>query len=97
MRVWILLMIVGCRVESPHPVDRDGIGTEIGDACRSLRAAGCPEGEPLRADRTCYEHLTDLSERTLIPTTCVRDAAGAAEVRRCGTKDTLRFRCEVKR
>jgi len=79
------------------PVDHDGLGTELGDACATLRLLRCPEGEPLVTGQTCYEHLSSVSERVQIPATCVRDAGSLEAVRICGDKSMLRFRCVVER
>ena len=81
--------------EGPPPtIDRDGLTTELGQVCISLRIARCPEGEPVSPRVTCYEHLVRVSERVEIPTTCLIPAKTKELVRGCGTSKTLRFRCD---
>ncbi len=77
----------------PPPIDRDGLTTELGQVCISLRAAHCLEGEPVSPRETCYEHLVRVSEQLEIPTTCLIPAKTKALVRSCGSPQTLRFRC----
>ena len=79
-----------------QPIDPDGLTTELGQVCISLRAAKCPEGEPLPRSphSTCYEHLVRMSERVEIPTACLILARTQELVRGCGTPQTLRFRCD---
>jgi hypothetical protein len=73
--------------------DPDGKGTDLGEACAELRALGCPEGQPLRPDLTCYQHLLGLSAIVTVPAKCLRTAASQDAVRACGDDTTLRFRC----
>lgn len=74
----------------------DGIGKPGGDACRSLRARGCAEGYvDGRTRRTCFQRLERESQLVRIPYECVAMAKSADDVRACGTKDTLRFRCRM--
>lgn len=74
------------------PVDRNGLGTPLGDVCAALRDAGCPEGAE-RPRETCFEHLTKMSEIVLIPSECVRRQNTPYGVRGCGSSSELRFRC----
>ena len=78
----------------PPPVDRDGLTTDLGQVCIALRAAGCPEGEPVSPQKTCYEHLVRVSERVEIPTSCLIMSKTKVLIRGCGTPQTLRFRCD---
>lgn len=88
------LALVGCPVvRVPPPPDRDGLGTDLGETCASLRGAGCPEGEPLPDGQTCFEHLTEMSVQVVVPTACLRAAKAPEVVRSCGGPSELRFRC----
>lgn len=79
---------------SVERVDTDGAMTPAGQACRALRAAGCPEGGPdPRTSRTCYQRVASEAELAVVPYDCLIAAKTAAAVRACGTKDTIRFRC----
>lgn len=82
-------------VEPDYPeTDVDGVETQIGMACRSLRRAGCAEGYPdARTKRTCYQRVQSESAIVKVPAACLMTAQNADAVRACGTKDTLRFRC----
>ncbi len=94
-----LVIAFGCErlpPSPPPPMNRDGLGTDLGETCAALRNKGCPEGEPVRADETCYEHLVKVERRTVIPTACVRNAATREILRECGDKSTLRFRCKTQ-
>lgn len=78
---------------SPAPVDRDGRGTALGKACEHLRALGCPEGQPNRRGRTCFETMTSAAKVAPVPDACLHDAPTQDAVRSCGTVDTVRVRC----
>lgn len=94
MMALVGVMMGGCPgAPTPAPHDRDGAGTELGETCSALRALGCPEGQPVRPDETCYEHLMNVNRRTLIPSVCVRKAPTREVLRGCGDASTLRFRC----
>lgn len=73
-------------------VDRDGRGTDLGEACAKLRALGCPEGEP-DGLRTCYQHLLFVSAVFEVPSACVRLAPDVATLRACRGPEDVRFRC----
>lgn len=74
--------------------DADGLGSQGGRACRSLRASGCSEGyrDP-RTGRTCFQRLESAAQIAKVPYQCLIDARTPDQVRSCGTKDTLRYRC----
>lgn len=91
-----LVVTLGCPAEPttpPGPVDRDGIGTPLGDACAQLRMVGCPEGFPDRKARTCFEALTKAEKLAAVPAPCLVAAGTEEAVRACGTPSTLRVRC----
>jgi hypothetical protein len=74
----------------------DGLGTLPGYACRSLRANGCAEGfRDVRTNRTCFQRLTSHAEIVTVPYECVASAKSEGAVRKCGTRETLRFRCRM--
>lgn len=74
----------------------DGLGTQGGTSCRALRAIGCAEGfRDARTKHTCFQRLEHEAQLVRVPYACVAAAKTADEVRRCGTKDTLRFRCAM--
>lgn len=96
----IALLGAGCTPErppndppAPPPTERDGIGTELGDACARLRRIGCPEGWPNRRGRTCFESYTSAAELAIVPATCLKASATEHDVRGCGNANTIRVRC----
>lgn len=77
-----------------YPVgDRDGLGTDIGQACQQLRRIGCPEGFPSRKGRTCFESYTAAAALANVPALCLMASASESDVRACGGDSDVRVRC----
>ncbi len=94
--VLALILLYGCPRTPADDEDRDAPSTRIGRACVALRANRCPEGAPLHDGRTCYEHLSSLGTRIVIPAECVGRATSTEDVRDCGGPNELRFRCVIR-
>lgn len=92
LSVFLCFVLTGCPQPVEKPVDHDGLGTDLGNACVTLRTLHCPEGDAANGS-TCFEHLTRRSALVVVPTACLRDAASPDDVRACGGADTLRIRC----
>lgn len=89
-----------CPDKAPNaPVDagpRDGRGTELGAICAKLHALGCPEGEDVSPNETCYEHLVKRTALAPVPDPpCLLDAGTREALRACGDPRTSsQFRCK---
>lgn len=95
---WLFVALAACSTTfppRPPPPDRDGLSTPLGAACAKLRELGCPEGQPTKQARTCYEHLTSLPPAVEVPSQCILAANTQDAVRACGDANTTRFRCAV--
>jgi hypothetical protein len=104
MRISVLLsaLLVACCTREPLPpeppiveVDVDaGAAGPFVRACANLRRLGCPEAETNAAGRSCAQVMMRAGYITVVPTECISSGASVAEVRACGSSNTLRIRCQ---
>jgi hypothetical protein len=80
--------------EAKSPDDDAGTTAQATKACHVLEAVSCPEATPdPRTAKSCVQRLTSEAKIAKVPFDCVIGAKTKEDVRGCGTKDTLRFRC----
>jgi hypothetical protein len=101
-RVLLSVLLITCCTREPLPpeppiveVDVDaGAAGPFVRACANLRRLGCPEAETNAAGRPCGQVMMRAGHISVVPTECITDAASVAEVRACGSSNTLRIRCQ---
>ncbi len=82
--------------EAKSPDDDAGTTAQATKACHVLEDVTCPEGAAdARTGKTCVERLTSESKLAKVPFDCVIGAKTRDAVRGCGSKDTIRFRCQT--
>ncbi len=88
MRLFALLLLAGCELTNPVPVQPDyppmppfGVdaGASCEKACAKLRSLGCPEATP-----DCTKGCVAGSEVRAFPLDCWADAGDQLAARACG-------------
>jgi hypothetical protein len=81
----LLVILAGCPLHNPVPVEPVYPASAIAEACSNLRMLGCPEGFGGINGETCERTLAHATELRPLPVVCWAEKKTVAEAKGCGS------------